>query len=154
MAIPTRNADAKRILSSSRTFFATTRTIQGRHLLQSERFALLLIDVLRSYVAAKKFTIHDFVVMPDHMHLLMTLDAKMSIEKAMQLIKGGFSYRRRFSLGRLGAQGAGGLRVSNFCVSYRSGRALGCRHGERAITEGGFKVPEIQPFSSLEAGEL
>ncbi len=31
--------------------------------------------------------------MPDHLHLLMTLPGELSIEKAMQLIKGGFSYR-------------------------------------------------------------
>ncbi|MGA2217043.1 MAG: transposase [Terracidiphilus sp.] len=60
---------------------------------QSERNATLLIDVLRSYVAARKFVLHDFVVMPDHLHLLLTVEGEMTIEKAMQLIKGGFSYR-------------------------------------------------------------
>ena len=74
----------------------------GRALLQSERNARLFIDVLRSYAAAKKFTIHDFVVMPDHVHLLMTLDGNMSIEKAMQLIKGGYSYRLKKDFGYLG----------------------------------------------------
>ncbi len=53
----------------------------------------LLIDVLRSCVASKKFVVHDFVVMPDHVHLLITVDAEMSVERAMQLIKGRFSYR-------------------------------------------------------------
>jgi hypothetical protein len=33
--------------------------------------AILFIDVLRSYVLAEKFVVHDFVVMPDHVHLLM-----------------------------------------------------------------------------------
>lgn len=99
MAIPARNADPKEILSSSRTFFATTKTIEGRHLLQSHAFATLFIDILRSYVAAKKFTAHDFVVMPDHVHLLLTLDGTISIEKAMQLVKGGFSYRLKKELG-------------------------------------------------------
>ncbi len=54
---------------------------------------MLLVDVLRSYVAARKFLLHDFVVMPDHVHLLMTVDGDTTIEKAMQLIKGRFSYR-------------------------------------------------------------
>ncbi len=61
-----------------------------------------MIDVLRSYVAAKKFTLHDFVVMPDHVHVLMTLDGTMSIEKAMQLIKGGYSFRLQKELGYTG----------------------------------------------------
>ena len=37
--------------------------------------ATLLIDVLRSYVAARKFRLHDFVIMPDHAHLLITVQA-------------------------------------------------------------------------------
>ncbi len=99
MARPARNAAPANILSSSRTFFVTTKTSLGRALLQSAQRANLLIDVMRSYVAAKKFTIHDFVVMPDHVHLLMTLDGTMSIEKAVQLIKGGYSYRLKKELG-------------------------------------------------------
>ena len=65
----------------------------GRALLQSERNATLFTDVLRSYVREDKFKVHDFVVMPDHVHLLITLSDQMTIEKAMQLVKGGFSYR-------------------------------------------------------------
>jgi putative transposase len=60
---------------------------------------MLLIDVLRSNVAAGKFQIHDFVIMPDHIHLLMTLPGDVSVEKAMQLIKGGFSYRLKREFG-------------------------------------------------------
>jgi putative transposase len=66
MARPARNARPDGVVSSARTFFATTKTSQGRPLLQSERNAALMIDVLRSYVAAGKFRLHDFVVMPDH----------------------------------------------------------------------------------------
>ncbi len=61
-----------------------------------------LIDVLRSYVAARKFVIHDFVVMPDHVHLLLTVEGDISIEKAVQFIKGGFSYRLKREFGYLG----------------------------------------------------
>jgi putative transposase len=93
MARPARNASPEDTLSSSRTFFATTKTSMGRRLLQSERNATLLIEVMRSYVAERKFLLHDFVVMPDHVHLLMTVDRDMTIEKAMQLIKGRFSFR-------------------------------------------------------------
>ncbi|MGC2323870.1 MAG: transposase [Terriglobales bacterium] len=93
MARPARNASADEILSSARTFFATTKTSLGRPLLQSERNATLFVDVLRSYAVARKFQVHDFVVMPDHVHLLLTVGRDMSIEKAMQFIKGGFSYR-------------------------------------------------------------
>ena len=93
MAKPARNASSEAILSSQRVFFVTTKTSAARRILQSERNATLLIEVLRSNVSAGKFRLDDFVVMPDHLHLLMTLPGDMTIEKAMQLVKGGFSYR-------------------------------------------------------------
>src|ERR1017187_3575571 len=102
MARPARHALPGNILSSARTFFATTKTSQGRALLQSERNARLMIDVLRSYVAARKFRLHDFVVMPDHLHLLVTVGDGMTVERAMQLVKGGFSYRLKKECGHSG----------------------------------------------------
>ncbi len=102
MAHPGRNATTANILSPSRTFFATTGTSMGRRLLQSERNAELLIEVLRSLIAERKFELHDFVVMPDHVHLLLTVHDGMTIEKAMQLIKGGFSHRLSHENGYLG----------------------------------------------------
>jgi putative transposase len=116
MARPLRNANADHILSPSRTFFVTTKTSMGRALLQSERNATLLIEVLRSYVAARKFHLHDFVIMPDHVHLLIAVDGDMTIERAMQFIKGGFSYRLRKEFGYSGVvwqRGFSEVRVDN-----------------------------------------
>jgi putative transposase len=59
----------------------------------------LLIDVLRSRVKAGSFTVHDFFVMPNHVHILLTIPGSATIEKAMQLIKGGFSFRAKKELG-------------------------------------------------------
>ena len=81
----------------------------GRRLLQSERNATLFIEVLRSYVAQKKFRVDDFVVMPDHVHLLLTLDERITIERAMQFIKGGFSYRLKKDSGYAGEVWQGGF---------------------------------------------
>jgi len=99
MAHPARNAAATNILSPSRTFFVTTGTSMGRRLLQSKRNAELLIDVLRSLVAECRFDLCDFVFMPDHLHLLLTVYEATTVEKAMQLIKGRFSYRLSHELG-------------------------------------------------------
>ena len=44
-------------------------------------------------------TVHDFVIMPNHVHILMTVPGEMSLEKAMQLIKGSFSFRANKELG-------------------------------------------------------
>jgi putative transposase len=92
MAKPVRNTRSGDICRA-RTFFVTTKTSMGQALFQSERNATLFIDVLRSYVAAKKFQVHDFVVMPNHVHLLITVGEDIAVEKAVQLMKGGFSYR-------------------------------------------------------------
>ncbi len=61
--------------------------------------ARLLIEVLLHYRNQKKFLMHEFVIMPNHLHLLLTLRGEISIEKAAQLIKGGFSYRATRELG-------------------------------------------------------
>ena len=74
----------------------------GRRLLQSERNAELLIDVLRSLVAEGRFELHDFVIMPDHLHMLLTVFDEMTIEKAMQLVKGRFSHRLSHEFGYKG----------------------------------------------------
>ena len=102
MASPNRNANPNAILSPARTFFVTTKASMGRRLLQSERNAGLLIEVLRSLVSEHKFKLHDFVVMPDHLHVLVTVEEGMTIEKAMQLIKGRFSHRLSHEFGYLG----------------------------------------------------
>src|SRR5450432_2815019 len=101
MANPKRNASGDRILSPSRTFFVTTRTSMGKALLQSDRNATLLIDVLRFHVKEGKFQLHDFVVMPNHLHLLITVSGDSTVERVMQFIKGGFSHRLKRELGLL-----------------------------------------------------
>jgi len=93
MAQPKRNSSSEHILQADRVFFVTTKTSMGRRLLQSERNAHLLIQVLRSLVTERAFDLHDFVIMPDHLHLLLTVHQGTTVEKAMQLIKGRFSFR-------------------------------------------------------------
>ena len=51
------------------------------------------MEVLEHYREHKKYDLHEFVIMPDHLHLLITPAAEISLERAVQLIKGGFSYR-------------------------------------------------------------
>ncbi|MGA7851653.1 MAG: transposase [Terriglobales bacterium] len=46
---------------------------------------------------SKILLLHEFVIMPDHFHALIT--PQTSLEKVVQFIKGGFSYRARKELG-------------------------------------------------------
>src|SRR5579862_4236816 len=80
---------------SLRTFFVTTVTAQRSPIFREEARARLLIDVLLDYRGQGKFLLHEFVVMPDHLHLLLTPAPQISLERAMQFIKGGCSYRLR-----------------------------------------------------------
>jgi putative transposase len=66
-------------------------------MLQSDRMAGLFVDVLLHYRKQGRYLLHEFVVMPDHFHLLVT--PLESLERAMQLIKGGFSFRAKKELG-------------------------------------------------------
>lgn len=59
--------------------------------------ARLFVDVLLDYRGKEKYLLHEFVLMPDHFHLLLT--PTLTLERALQLIKGGFSYRARKELG-------------------------------------------------------
>jgi putative transposase len=102
MAVPVRNSASADAPPYTRTFFVTTKTSMGRRLLQSDRFAALLVDVLRTCIAARRFRVYDFVIMPDHVHLLVSVNGDISIEKALQFIKGGFSYRVKKELGYAG----------------------------------------------------
>jgi putative transposase len=76
-----------------RTFFVTTVTANRRRLFQVESNANILLSVLGQNRTKNRLQIHAFVVMPDHIHLLLTPANDVSLEKAMQFIKGGFSFQ-------------------------------------------------------------
>ena len=73
------------------TYFVTASTFQKKALLQSERMATLFIKTLIGYRDQQEYDIHEFVVMPDHFHLLIT--PIVTLERALQFIKGGSSFR-------------------------------------------------------------
>jgi putative transposase len=76
-----------------RTFFTTSVTANRRRIFQTERNAELLLRILHDNRQKDRFQLHAFVIMPDHIHLLLTPAENVSIEKAMQYIKGGFSFQ-------------------------------------------------------------
>jgi len=83
----------------SRTYFITANSWAGRSIFQSERSASLLIETLWDYRAQGKYELHEFVVMPKHIHLLLTPAPDLTLERVMQFVKGGFSHRVGKQLG-------------------------------------------------------
>ncbi|MBZ5703889.1 MAG: transposase [Acidobacteriia bacterium] len=74
----------------------TTSTWSRRALFRAEPWSKLLLDTLYHY-RGPAYLLHEFVIMPDHIHVLLT--PLTSLEKAIQFIKGGFSYRAKKELG-------------------------------------------------------
>jgi len=79
------------------TYFVTASTFQKKALLQSARMASLLVEDFCRYRDENKLQLHEFVVMPDHFDLLIT--PIVTLERAVQYIKGGFSFRAGKLLG-------------------------------------------------------
>ncbi|MGH9352940.1 MAG: REP-associated tyrosine transposase [Terriglobia bacterium] len=85
--------------SGVRTFFVTSATWERRPLFRSERMARLFLETLYAYRDEISFRLHEFSLMPDHFRLLLSVPPGMTLEKLIQLVKGGFSYRARRNLG-------------------------------------------------------
>ena len=75
------------------SYFVTIKCWQSRAVFQVPENAEIPIESLFHYRDRKDYVLHEFVVMPDHLHLLLTPSATTSLEKAIQLIKGGSSHR-------------------------------------------------------------
>jgi putative transposase len=78
------------------TYFVTSKTWEGRALFRNESWARLFLKNLLAH-RGEGYLLHEFVLMPDHFHLLISPVA--ALERALQLIKGGFSYRAKKELG-------------------------------------------------------
>jgi putative transposase len=74
----------------------TSSTRGRRALFSRDNWAKLLVNTLYHY-RRSGYLLHGFVIMPDHIHVLVT--PKTSLVKAVQFIKGGFSYRAKKELG-------------------------------------------------------
>ncbi|MBS1802630.1 MAG: transposase [Acidobacteria bacterium] len=73
-------------------YFVSTQTARRQPFFRHDRWAKLCEATILHYVG-NGYSLHAYVVMPDHLHLLITPNE--SLEKAVQLIKGGFSFRAK-----------------------------------------------------------
>jgi len=70
-----------------RTFFVTSVAQGRRAILQSAQMAGLLMDVFRENRKKRRFFLHEFVIMPDHFHLLITPAEEVRLEKPFSTSK-------------------------------------------------------------------
>jgi putative transposase len=69
------------------TYFLTSATFNRRRLFQVEAHANLFLETLQHYRREGNYKLHAFVVMPDHIHLLLT-PQQITLERTIGLIKG------------------------------------------------------------------
>jgi putative transposase len=82
--------------NNRQTYMVTSETWGRRDLFKREPWARVMIDTLYHY-RGSACLLHEFVLMPDHFHILITPVGPL--ERAVQFIKGGFSYRAKKELG-------------------------------------------------------
>ena len=136
---------------SKRTFFVTSNTLGQRPFLQSDRMARLLLDVLQTNRKLERLLLHEFVIMPNHFHLLLTPAVHVSLEKVMQYVKGGFSYRVKKELN---------LNVPIWQASFTNHRVRGAADynhhrtyiWDNPVKAGLVECPERFPYSSAFSG--
>lgn len=58
-----------------------------------------MIEVLLYHRQEGKFLLHEFVVMPNHFHALVTTASEIPLESAVSIIKGAVSYRAKREFG-------------------------------------------------------
>jgi len=81
-----------RLISPPGTYFLTFSTWQRRELFVVEEYVRIFLKTLYHYRREGRYALHAFVIMPEHVHLLLTPARDVTIEKAVQLIKGVYSH--------------------------------------------------------------
>ena len=77
-------------------YFVTIRAAQYEPVFDVPELRKILEETWQAL--PKRFpgvALDEFIIMPDHVHLLITPGRSCSLERAMQFIKGGYSYRVR-----------------------------------------------------------
>jgi putative transposase len=127
----------------TRTYLVTAVTAQRHSLFQVTATAELFQQTIFDYRSQGRFLLHAFVIMPDHFHALITPAPDVSLEKAMQFIKGGFSFRlkRKMDVWMRGFNESQIMTKKKFmsCLQYIE---------ENPVRRGIALTPEAHPFSS------
>ena len=74
-------------------YFVTTDTWQKHPLFISTALANIVVEQKLSCRDREFYKLHAFVLMPDHLHVLLTPSEATTVEKAMQMIKGGSAHK-------------------------------------------------------------
>jgi putative transposase len=86
----------EQVTNNEQTYSVTATSWQRRAVFKNPQWAELFLDTLQSY-RGRAYLLHEYVLMPDHVHVLIT--PRVTLERSVQFLKGGFSYRAKRELG-------------------------------------------------------
>ena len=81
--------------NNQQTYFVTAATSQRRALFKNAQWAESFLQTIHSY-RGRSYLLHEYVLMPDHFHI--PVSPVVTLERAVQFIKGGFSFRAKKEL--------------------------------------------------------
>jgi putative transposase len=87
MAVPPRR------IQNAGTYFITSRTWESRKLFIKPPVCEIVLETLLHYREQENYLLHSFVLMPDHLHIILTPGPGIALERAIQFIKGGSARR-------------------------------------------------------------
>src|SRR5207237_10065994 len=87
-------------MSPPGTYFVAFSTVQRRRLFVVERYDRLSLKTMYVYRRQGKFQLHTFVLMPEHVHVLLTPTEGVTLERVVRLVKGGYSYAFGMEFGK------------------------------------------------------
>jgi REP-associated tyrosine transposase len=82
---------ARRIRQAG-VYFVTTDTWEKHPLFMNTVLANIVVEQILSCRDRGFYKLHAFAVMPDHLHVLLTPSETTTVERAMQMIKGGSAH--------------------------------------------------------------
>jgi len=77
------------------TYFITACAHMQQNLFQRDQVAQLMVEAFCRHRDAGEFELHEYVVMPNHVHVLLSLNDQQKLSRVVQLIKGGFPHSLR-----------------------------------------------------------
>ena len=86
-------AQIARRVRQAGVYFATTDTWERHALFINTLLANIVVEQIVSCRDRGFYKLHAFVLMPDHLHVLVTPSDETTIEKAMQMIKSGSAHK-------------------------------------------------------------
>jgi len=89
----------RRYAEGEQCYFVTSGTHERRPLFRDPRLCLILLENLRFYHERMNFGLHGYVIMPDHIHLLITPREGSSISDIMRNLKSYAVREMRHALG-------------------------------------------------------